>query len=52
MNTHREYVCRDKGEKKWVGNVYLPPAPNLAKRGIDEQVARSFVEDIIGCIPP
>ena len=40
------------GEKIWVGNVYLPPAPNLAKRGIDEQVARSFVEDILGCIPP
>ena len=53
-NEYTQGVCLQGqgGEKIWVGNVYLPPAPNLAKRRIDEQVARSFVEDILGCIPP
>jgi hypothetical protein len=40
------------GEIIWVGNVYLPPATNLQTRGINEEVARNDVEDIIGSIPP
>lgn len=35
----------------WVGNVYLPPAGALVKRGVDEHVARSHVEDILADIP-
>jgi exonuclease III len=51
-NEYTQGVCiqGQGGEKIWVGNVYLPPAPNLSNRGIDEQVARSYVEDILGCI--
>ena len=40
------------GEHIWVGNVYLPPATNLQTRGIDEDSARTKIEDIIGSIPP
>jgi hypothetical protein len=40
------------GEHIWVGNVYLPPATNLTTRGIDEDSARSEIEDIVGSIPP
>jgi hypothetical protein len=40
------------GEIIWVGNVYLPPATNLHTRGINEEVARNDIEDIIGSIPP
>ena len=40
------------GEIIWVGNVYLPPATKLQTRGINEEVARNDVEDIIGSIPP
>jgi hypothetical protein len=32
----------------WVGNVYLPPTQNLQQRGVDEEVARSLVEDVLG----
>ena len=32
--------------------MYLPPATNLQTRGIDEEVARNEVEDILGNIPP
>jgi hypothetical protein len=32
-------------------NVYLPPASSLKKRDVDEQVARSFVEDILAAVP-
>jgi hypothetical protein len=35
----------------WIGNVYVPPVQNLQKRKIEEDVARSFTEDILGCIP-
>jgi hypothetical protein len=31
--------------------VYLPPVQNLQKRGINEDVARSYVEDILNYIP-
>jgi hypothetical protein len=31
--------------------VYLPPVQNLQKRGINEDVARSYVEDILSHIP-
>lgn len=52
-NEYTQGVCLQGqgGANVWVGNVYLPPTQNLAKRGINEQVARSFVEDILGCIP-
>jgi hypothetical protein len=40
------------GENIWVGNVYLPPATNLLTRGIDEEMARNEIEDILGSIPP
>jgi hypothetical protein len=39
------------GEKIWVGNIYLPPIYNQQRRGIDEAVTRSLVEDIIGGFP-
>ena len=35
----------------WVGNVYMPPEQSLYKRGLDEEIARSHVEDVVGCIP-
>jgi hypothetical protein len=35
----------------WVGNVYVPPVQSLQKRGLDEDVVRSLVEDIVSCIP-
>ena len=40
------------GELIWIGNVYLPPVTNLQTRGIEEEVARHAIEDIIGAIPP
>ena len=40
------------GEHIWVGNVCLPPATNIQKRGIEEDAARNEVEDILGSIPP
>ena len=40
------------GELIWVGNVYLPPATNLQTRGIDEEAAKTDIEDIFGNIPP
>ena len=39
------------GEFFWIGNVYLPPVTNLKTRGIEEEVARHAIEDIIGAIP-
>ena len=35
----------------WVGNIYLPPIYNQQRRGVDETVTRSLVEDIIGGFP-
>ena len=40
------------GETIWVGNVYLPPATNLQTRGLDEETAKTSIEDILGNIPP
>jgi hypothetical protein len=31
------------GEKVWIGNVYIPPAPNLQRRGVDEEETRSLI---------
>jgi hypothetical protein len=28
------------GEKLWIGNVYMPPAPNLIRRGVEEEETR------------
>jgi hypothetical protein len=39
------------GEQVWVGNVYIPPVQNMQKRGTDEEVAHSYIEDILGGIP-
>jgi hypothetical protein len=52
-NEYAQVVCiQGQGsEKVWVGNVYLPPAPSLRRRDVDEEVARSHIEDILGCIP-
>ena len=52
-NEYTQVVCiQGQGsEKVWVGNVYLPPAQGLTKRGIDEEVARSHIEDVLSCIP-
>ena len=35
------------GELIWVGNVYLPPATNIQTRGINDEVARNDIEDIL-----
>ena len=40
------------GETIWVGNVYLPPTTNLQTRGLDEETAKTSIEDILGNIPP
>ena len=40
------------GKLIWIGNIYLPPVTNLQTRGIDEEVARNNIEDILGNIPP
>ena len=45
------YIQVPGGEKPWVGNLYLPPAQNMQKRGNSEEEARSFIEDIMGSIP-
>ncbi len=39
------------GEKIWIGNIYLPPIFNQQRRGIDETVTRSQIEDIVGGFP-
>jgi hypothetical protein len=39
------------GEKIWIGNIYLPPIFNQKRRGIDETVTRSLIEDIVGGFP-
>jgi hypothetical protein len=36
----------------WIGNIYLPPIISQQKRGIDETIARSLVEDTVGSFPP
>jgi exonuclease III len=40
------------GETIWIGNIYLPPATNLETRGLDEENAKTSIEDILGNIPP
>ena len=52
-NEYAQIICiQGQGsEKVWIGNIYLPPALSLVRRGIDEELARSQVEDIVGCIP-
>jgi hypothetical protein len=52
-NEYAQMMCiQGQGsEKVWVGNIYLPPDLSLVRRGIDEELARSQVEDIVGCIP-
>jgi hypothetical protein len=52
-NEYAQMICiQGQGsEKVWIGNIYLPPALSLDRRGIDEELARSQVEDIVGCIP-
>jgi Endonuclease/Exonuclease/phosphatase family. len=32
-------------------NVYLPPATSLARRGVDEDKARSQLEEFLASIP-
>ena len=39
------------GETIWIGNIYLPPIFNQQRRGIDEAVTRSLIEDIVGGFP-
>jgi hypothetical protein len=50
-NEYSQGICIQihGGEKLWIGNIYMPPAQNLHKRGIDEQITRSLIEDIVGC---
>lgn len=42
-NEYAQAVCLSVvgGANIWVFNVYLPPAGNLHKRGVDEDVAKS-----------
>jgi len=35
-----------------VGNVYLPPANNLARMGVKELVARELVVDVLNGLAP
>ena len=52
-NEYAQGVCIQlpRGEIAWVGNVYLPPVQNMQKRGMDEDIARSLIEDVTGTIP-
>jgi exonuclease III len=52
-NEYAQGICIQipGGETAWVGNVYLPPVQNMQKRGMDEDVARSLIEDVTGAIP-
>ena len=48
-NEYAQGICTDVqgGEKVWIGNVYMPPAPNLQRRGVDEDETRSLIQDIL-----
>jgi exonuclease III len=52
-NEYAQGVCLQVqgGGKAWVGNIYLPPIQNMQKRGMDEDVARSLIEDVTRSIP-
>ena len=52
-NEYAQVVClQGQGsEKVWVGNVYLPPALSLVRRGIEEEMARCQIEEVMSCIP-
>ena len=52
-NEYAQGVCIQiqGGETAWVGNVYLPPVQNMQKPGMDEDMARSLIEDVTGSIP-
>jgi hypothetical protein len=39
------------GEKIWIGNVYMPPAQNLARRNINEDETRYLIQDILEDFP-
>ena len=42
-NEYAQGMCIEVqgGEKLWIGNVYMPPTPNLIRRGVNEDDARS-----------
>lgn len=51
-----EYATRvlltlPNSERVNVVNVYLPPAPSLARRHISEDTGRQAVEDILAGLP-
>jgi hypothetical protein len=52
-NEYTQGICMQiqGGDKIWVGNIYFPPIISQHKRGIDETVAKSLIEDTIGCFP-
>jgi exonuclease III len=52
-NQYAQGICIDvQGKEKiWVGNVYLPPATSLQRRGVDEEEAKSLIQDILDEIP-
>jgi hypothetical protein len=35
----------------WIGNVYMPQAPNLPRRGVKEEEARGLIQDILEEFP-
>jgi exonuclease III len=41
-NEYAQGMCMNVqgGEKLWIGNVYMPPAPNLIRRGVEEEETR------------
>jgi hypothetical protein len=41
-NEYAQKMCMEVqgGEHIYIGNVYMPPAPNLTRRGIDEEDTR------------
>jgi hypothetical protein len=44
-NEYAQGMCIDVqgGEKLWIGNIYMPPTPNLLRRGINEDDARCLI---------
>jgi exonuclease III len=52
-NEYAQGVCIDVqgGEKVWIGNIYMPPAPNLQRRGVDEEETRILIQDIVEEFP-
>ena len=52
-NEFAQSICLDiqGGEKVWIGNIYMPPAPNHHRRGVAEDEARSLVQDILESFP-